>query len=704
MRRDLSENSMINTSRENMSSSAAESQAILRPFSHKTNHGVQMHQWKHSYSIVVLIVITPPLVLSLLFEGDKDDDISFYHIYGSIVSMMCCVFVYWGYFSIRRKGRNPNYVSSAPVLLLLSSISWDAIFSIVTIVDILHEDKNDCYVYSAITQFSMIASVLYIVSLSMDLLMTVQFSFMNHKALLPWYHTLVMMLSGASCVVLLVSEKYGDSIFQRCWVQKDVDNDGINEYNWILINIPFIICFVIVTFVLLIGYYRLENAKATRKSYNTSAKDNRLVAQLNAILKSQSIQTLIICTYYMIIAAIYSSMYLQDSTFPVNAQLKFLAAFIDMKAIPVVIVWQMRVPPQNVDDYQTLEEYTISKLAESRRLDIIQTCSACIKETAEMSAGPNHKIAGKAKYHDFESVLLLNVRGETSGVQFRFKSYAMRVFRHIREASGITTETYSNAFRPGRDMKERFSEGQSGSFLYFTEDGKYVVKTVSQEEKNSLLKILPHYYNHVIENPGSHLVRYVGVHAMSMYGPTTYMVVMRNVMPNARVRKYDLKGSIVGRSVYGRQINRPESQLGFVSRNLWSSGKDHMKSTQNTLKDAEFLEKEGKIHFPPNQADSFMKALRADVAFLTSMKVMDYSLLVGIPDFGTRNTGMYDSASRMSMSSVNSEDLGSRENPRIFTGIIDILQEYNHRKRLEHFFKTKYVCAWSLFTFDDMCI
>eukprot|EP00002_Diphylleia_rotans_P014205 TRINITY_DN2764_c0_g1_i4.p1 TRINITY_DN2764_c0_g1~~TRINITY_DN2764_c0_g1_i4.p1 ORF type:complete len:338 (+),score=39.23 TRINITY_DN2764_c0_g1_i4:108-1121(+) len=308
----------------------------------------------------------------------------------------------------------------------------------------------------------------------------------------------------------------------------------------------------------------------------------------------------------MFIALQYGIIYLQDHTFPVNFQLNFLTAVIAMKAVPNAVVWQMRVPRKEDEDRQTLEEYTMSKLAESRRLDIIQTCSQCIKESAQMSAGPSYHVAGRAKYHDFESVLLLNVRGEASGVDFRFKTYGMRVFRHIREASGLSTESYSNAFRPDRDMKERFSEGQSGSFLYFTEDGKYVVKTVTKHEKNYLLDILPHYYKHILDYPDSNLVRYVGVHSMSMYGQVTYLVVMRNVMPNTRLRKYDLKGSIVGRSVFAPTNSRRARMISILSPKLWTSKKDIMKSTQNTLKDADFLQNEGRAHFPPQQFDTFI--------------------------------------------------------------------------------------------------
>eukprot|EP00002_Diphylleia_rotans_P014202 TRINITY_DN2764_c0_g1_i12.p1 TRINITY_DN2764_c0_g1~~TRINITY_DN2764_c0_g1_i12.p1 ORF type:complete len:158 (+),score=24.16 TRINITY_DN2764_c0_g1_i12:107-580(+) len=113
-------------------------------------------------------------------------------------------------------------------------------------------------------------------------------------------------------------------------------------------------------------------------------------------------------------------------------------------------------------------------------------------------------------------------------------------------------------------------------------------------------------------------------------------------------------------------------------------------ATQNTLKDADFLQNEGRAHFPPQQFDTFIAQLKEDVRFLISMNVMDYSLLVGIVDYeNTPRPGQLDSTLRFSVLSSSTIDLGTREHPRIFAGVIDILQKYTILKRLEHFLKTR---------------
>ena len=44
-------------------------------------------------------------------------------------------------------------------------------------------------------------------------------------------------------------------------------------------------------------------------------------------------------------------------------------------------------------------------------------------------------------------------------------------------------------------MKEKFSEGRSGSFFWITEDNKYMIKTMTREESVFLRRIVPQYFH-----------------------------------------------------------------------------------------------------------------------------------------------------------------------------------------------------------------
>jgi hypothetical protein len=72
-----------------------------------------------------------------------------------------------------------------------------------------------------------------------------------------------------------------------------------------------------------------------------------------------------------------------------------------------------------------------------------------------------------------------------------FFDYAPHIFRRLRMQAKISCANYRHSFR--QTTKERVSEGKSGAFFYFTQDRKYVVKTLTQEELKFLLTILPKY-------------------------------------------------------------------------------------------------------------------------------------------------------------------------------------------------------------------
>lgn len=133
--------------------------------------------------------------------------------------------------------------------------------------------------------------------------------------------------------------------------------------------------------------------------------------------------------------------------------------------------------------------------------------------------------------------------------------------------------------------------GRSGSFLYRTVDGQYLVKTLPPEEKAFFLHILPSYFEvrpaplrplranlyasfdhqHMTNNPNSLLTRFCGLHKITtnkgcyishplnlnsllisfIVGRSTSFVVMQNVLPTDMHihEQYDLKGSTVNRSV-----------------------------------------------------------------------------------------------------------------------------------------------------------
>lgn len=129
---------------------------------------------------------------------------------------------------------------------------------------------------------------------------------------------------------------------------------------------------------------------------------------------------------------------------------------------------------------------------------------------------------------------------------FRFKDFCPKLFIQVRNLCGINGEHYAKSFET--TCRERFSEGRSGAFMYYSSDQKCIVKTTSKQELQTLIRIMPSYLNYLSKNPDTLLVKFLGAHCITMYGREIYFLVMLNVFPNFKMsERYDLKGSWVKR-------------------------------------------------------------------------------------------------------------------------------------------------------------
>lgn len=202
---------------------------------------------------------------------------------------------------------------------------------------------------------------------------------------------------------------------------------------------------------------------------------------------------------------------------------------------------------------------------------------------------------------------------------FVFFDIEPTIFGLIRNSLGISHQVYQQSFtiKDERDvdsseMLEKFTEGKSGSFFYFTKDFRYIIKTITEDEERFLRKIAYKYYSHIRQYPDSIIVKFYGLHKVRLARLQKYItvVVMDNLFYNKENLKmherYDLKGSTIGRRVLkGSQKN--------------VSGK--------CLKDLDLtttmcIGREAKEHL--------LEQLQADVQFLSGLNIMDYSLLLGI--------------------------------------------------------------------------
>jgi 1-phosphatidylinositol-4-phosphate 5-kinase len=197
---------------------------------------------------------------------------------------------------------------------------------------------------------------------------------------------------------------------------------------------------------------------------------------------------------------------------------------------------------------------------------------------------------------------------------FKFKDYAPWVFRHLRAKFNIDPADYLMSLTSKYILSELGSPGKSGSFFYFSRDYKYIIKTIHHSEHKLLRKILPLYYNHVQENPNTLISQFYGLHRVKMaYGRKIHFVVMNNLFPPHRDihQTFDLKGSTVGRDLQESDLER---------------------NPRATMKDLNWVRRDRHLQCGPERRFDFIEQLTKDVELLKKLKIMDYSLLVGIHD------------------------------------------------------------------------
>ncbi|XP_076012704.1 phosphatidylinositol 5-phosphate 4-kinase type-2 gamma-like [Genypterus blacodes] len=195
--------------------------------------------------------------------------------------------------------------------------------------------------------------------------------------------------------------------------------------------------------------------------------------------------------------------------------------------------------------------------------------------------------------------------------QFKFKEYCPQVFRNLRERFGIEDPDYQVSLARSPPVNDE--EGEAMGLLLLSYDRTLVVKEISSEEVEEIHNILSEYHQHVVTCHGSTLLpQFLAMYRVTVEGEDTYLVVMRNMFSHSLHvhRKYDLKGSLVSRE---------------------ASFKEKVKELP-TFKDVDFMNSMQKIYVSPEEKQRLMDKLNRDIEFLVHMRIMDYSLLLGIHD------------------------------------------------------------------------
>ncbi|EGX46969.1 hypothetical protein AOL_s00097g208 [Orbilia oligospora ATCC 24927] len=197
---------------------------------------------------------------------------------------------------------------------------------------------------------------------------------------------------------------------------------------------------------------------------------------------------------------------------------------------------------------------------------------------------------------------------------FKFKDYAPWVFRHLRSRFNIDPGDYLMSLTHRYILSELGSPGKSGSFFYFSRDYKYIIKTIHHAEHRYLRHILRDYYNHVTKYPDTLISQFFGLHRVKIpFGRKIHFVIMNNIFPPHKDihMTFDLKGSHIGREY--KEVGPEENPKAVLKDLNWEARNMH-------------------LCLGPRKHELFVQQAKLDVALLQRLKIMDYSLLVGIHD------------------------------------------------------------------------
>ncbi|KAH6931134.1 hypothetical protein HPB50_022330 [Hyalomma asiaticum] len=295
---------------------------------------------------------------------------------------------------------------------------------------------------------------------------------------------------------------------------------------------------------------------------------------------------------------------------------------------------------------------------------------------------------------DFAMVESIFFPGEGSNLtpahhysDFKFKAYAPVAFRYFRDLFSIKTED----FLVSLCCSVLLCQAPAILHVNYCPDN---VRISAEKEKKKGIPVACFLFQNLNQNPRTLLPKFYGLYCYQCGGKNVRVVLMNNLLPSVvpMHQKYDLKGS-----TYKRKANK------------------HERSKRSpTFKDLDFLE-----HHPEGillEADTYnalIKTIQRDCRVLESFKIMDYSLLVGIHNIDQAARDRTEQQPQGAKDEVKLNSAGSEEdssfkptgNSRtggiparnskgerllLFIGVIDILQSYRLKKKLEHTWKSMF--------------
>ena len=292
--------------------------------------------------------------------------------------------------------------------------------------------------------------------------------------------------------------------------------------------------------------------------------------------------------------------------------------------------------------------------------------------------------------------------------KIEISEYAPKIFCNIRYNFGdITNKNFLHSFNIESLISNIFlaniynlnelltiNKDNFPEFIMFSSDSKYIIKCITQNEFDNLQKILPNYYEHLIncmirnlkknnlecqrsstmvstysssgfnqmnnniESRCTLLDIIYGIYSVILFDKKNYFIIKKNIFYSHNnlliTKKYDLKGSSIDRST-------------STSKNKIS----------DVYKDLDYLDFKQKISLSTKISNYLSEILEKDTLFLSENNIINYSFYIGIAEIPE---SYYNDENEEGILSLDKNNL-------YYFGISDIFTDYNTGKKMEHILK-----------------
>ena len=173
--------------------------------------------------------------------------------------------------------------------------------------------------------------------------------------------------------------------------------------------------------------------------------------------------------------------------------------------------------------------------------------------------------------------------------------------------------------------------------------------------------IIRDYCEHIISKEGSFLSKVFGIYKLKIEKTSTFRIILMENLASRLVNPilFDMKGSRSDRRVEDRVY----TDLNDMSREV-------------VYKDLDFEDNVSAIGVTNEEFSLIVGKLKRDSRLLEKHMIMDYSLLV-----------MIEKVTSLRNTLINKDFVAIHSGFIVFIGIIDFLQTYNTKKKLEHRYK-----------------